>query len=477
MRIRERVIKFATGWMLAMTLTVTSLSGCGTSGTVSSGNSAKTTGKKVSIGLSELQKNISEAEEKIDSFQLNIKGELEAEAKMNDKKSSLDGSIDVSADFDRQPAGFSGDGKVTYSVKSGGSTISGNVGAEIFGEKDQDVLDVVINANDKEWYTDTISVEGYQYLYDLTLSSVSKMCVSGLDESYDQLEKNMYRVNNADCYLIKKTINKNNAEDYFDNVIVSQYINLLKTEYEDYDFDDDDNYFDEKREELMSFLKYVEDIEMKTAVYIDAKTYLPVCYELNMECNLTHENQYLNLQKLSIEMDIVQGKAKIKDAPDGKKYAEQVDMELDSLVEEIRENEERIDQYLSSLTIVAVGVAVIAPNMTKYVGRSKTNTDKKNADEIASQLKTSITDYETGYDDLIAPNGDVLTIDWSSAGVTCSNEIFCAIVEATMYSNVQSKVDPTEYAHATISLKNPAAGADDGYVITVTLNNETVTMD
>jgi hypothetical protein len=119
-------------------------------------------------------------------------------------------------------------------------------------------------------------------------------------------------------------------------------------------------------------------------------------------------------------------------------------------------------------------VAIIAPNLTKYLGKSKTNTDKKNVDEIASQLKTCITDYETEYGDLIAANGGALAVTWSSTGVTCTNANFKTIVENTIGTSAQSKKDTTKYASASIALKNAANGADDGYTITVTLNTESV---
>lgn len=124
------------------------------------------------------------------------------------------------------------------------------------------------------------------------------------------------------------------------------------------------------------------------------------------------------------------------------------------------------------IAIMAVLVAIIAPNLTKYLGKSKTNTDKKNVDEIAAQLKTCITDYETDNGDLLTGTGATLSVTWSSAGVTCSNAAFQTIVQNTIGTGAQSKKDTTKYATATIALKG--ATADDGYTITVVLNTESV---
>ena len=44
------------------------------------------------------------------------------------------------------------------------------------------------------------------------------------------------------------------------------------------------------------------------------------------------------------------------------------------------------------IAIMAVLVAIIAPNLTKYLGRSKSETDKKNLDEIKKQVKNVISE-------------------------------------------------------------------------------------
>ena len=47
------------------------------------------------------------------------------------------------------------------------------------------------------------------------------------------------------------------------------------------------------------------------------------------------------------------------------------------------------------IAIMAVLVAIIAPNLTKYLGKSKDQTDKSNLDEIKKQTKNAISDAST----------------------------------------------------------------------------------
>ena len=47
------------------------------------------------------------------------------------------------------------------------------------------------------------------------------------------------------------------------------------------------------------------------------------------------------------------------------------------------------------IAIMAVLVAIIAPNLTKYLGKSKKQTDESNLDEIKKQTKNAISDAST----------------------------------------------------------------------------------
>lgn len=104
------------------------------------------------------------------------------------------------------------------------------------------------------------------------------------------------------------------------------------------------------------------------------------------------------------------------------------------------------------IAIMAVLVAIIAPNLTKYLSSSKKNTDKKNSDEIVATLKTCITDYEMDNGDLIATAGDTLTVAWAKSGLqTTGNTDFDAIVNAAIDAEkTESKQSSGTYASATI---------------------------
>ena len=116
------------------------------------------------------------------------------------------------------------------------------------------------------------------------------------------------------------------------------------------------------------------------------------------------------------------------------------------------------------IAIMAVLVAIIAPNLTKYLGKSKDNTDTKNADEIESTLKTCITDYEMDNGDLISGETGTMTATWTSTGLTSTgNTTFDALINAEIdASKTKSKKDSNKYAEATI-----AKNASGTYTISV----------
>jgi len=117
------------------------------------------------------------------------------------------------------------------------------------------------------------------------------------------------------------------------------------------------------------------------------------------------------------------------------------------------------------IAIMAVLVAIIAPNLTKYLGSSKKNTDKKNSDEIVSTIKTCITDFETTNGDLISSTGTA-TVTWSASGSTVlgtSNDTsFKALVDAAIDADkTESKKTSGTYAQVDIDKQ-----ADGTYKIT-----------
>ena len=108
------------------------------------------------------------------------------------------------------------------------------------------------------------------------------------------------------------------------------------------------------------------------------------------------------------------------------------------------------------IAIMAILVAIIAPNLTKYLGKSKKSTDKKNADEIASQLQTSISDYESQDDagEIISTINKTLKIKWTAATTAsidpsgdvttdpvapAAGDSFLTIVNSNITSSTKSK--------------------------------------
>ena len=97
----------------------------------------------------------------------------------------------------------------------------------------------------------------------------------------------------------------------------------------------------------------------------------------------------------------------------------------------------------------------------------------KNADEIAQQLQTAITDYETDNGELCADSSDV-KLKWSASGAaddsgsTAAPADFLTIVNDNITNSTKSKENGS-FATATISK------ASGKYTITVTVGNESTT--
>ena len=95
------------------------------------------------------------------------------------------------------------------------------------------------------------------------------------------------------------------------------------------------------------------------------------------------------------------------------------------------------------IAIMAVLVAIIAPNLTKYLGKSKSQTDKTNLDEIKKQFKNAISDAAT---DEITNVAGTYTVDGSSVSTTDGSDDFVTVVSKALDSdtNTKSKVDRTK---------------------------------
>lgn len=130
------------------------------------------------------------------------------------------------------------------------------------------------------------------------------------------------------------------------------------------------------------------------------------------------------------------------------------------------------------IAIMAVLVAIIAPNLTKYLGKSKQQTDKTNLGEIKNQVKNCISDAATQQDSL---GNDILpqatdgtdayyTITKGATGPVVSvgnngDANFANLLQDVLdpETTVASKASPTK---KTMSVKIEGS-ASSGYTVTV----------
>ena len=115
------------------------------------------------------------------------------------------------------------------------------------------------------------------------------------------------------------------------------------------------------------------------------------------------------------------------------------------------------------IAIMAVLVAIIAPNLTKYLGSSKTKTDDKNLDEVKQQVMNAISDAQTN--DITVPTGAV-KVQASGSSVTITNGdggSFDKILQTVLKgSTTKSKVTPSNTC-ITVTISGDVA---NGYEIT-----------
>lgn len=127
------------------------------------------------------------------------------------------------------------------------------------------------------------------------------------------------------------------------------------------------------------------------------------------------------------------------------------------------------------IAIMAVLVAIIAPNLTKYLGKSKSQTDNTNKEEVKKQVKNCIA--EAGTEDIAVKSSDVATSDTvyvvqgtgKSGGVAVKNKTngtadFANLLKSVFDDdlNTKSKVTPANlYIEVTIK-----GTISDGYTVT-----------
>ena len=123
------------------------------------------------------------------------------------------------------------------------------------------------------------------------------------------------------------------------------------------------------------------------------------------------------------------------------------------------------------IAIMAVLVAIIAPNLTKYLGKSKQQTDKTNLEEIRKQVKNCISEATTDDISIQATDGTAATYTITSTGsaVTVTPAATGTTAFATLISDVldpdtvvKSKAQPSKTS-VVVTITGTASG---GYTVT-----------
>ncbi len=112
------------------------------------------------------------------------------------------------------------------------------------------------------------------------------------------------------------------------------------------------------------------------------------------------------------------------------------------------------------IAIMAVLVAIIAPNLTKYLGKSKSQTDKTNLDEIKKQFKNAISDAATDEITDVAATylvtGNKVTTTSTSKGATDFLKVVSKALDSD--TNTKSKVDSTKKSIEVVVKGDDSAG-------------------
>lgn len=123
------------------------------------------------------------------------------------------------------------------------------------------------------------------------------------------------------------------------------------------------------------------------------------------------------------------------------------------------------------IAIMAVLVAIIAPNLTKYLGKSKQQTDKTNLEEIKKQVKNCISEAST--DDIAVQKTDGTTATYKITGNTCTAETtgtsdFANLISSVLDTdnNSASKAEPSKKSMA-VTISGTVSG---GYSVSVSFS-------
>ena len=124
------------------------------------------------------------------------------------------------------------------------------------------------------------------------------------------------------------------------------------------------------------------------------------------------------------------------------------------------------------IAIMAVLVAIIAPNLTKYLGKSKKQTDKTNLKEIENQVRNAISNGATEEPEVLPQTADGTPTTYILAGgsgsavtVRGGNASFASLLTDVLDNStvIKSKAEPAKTTIA-VTITGTASG---GYSISV----------
>lgn len=75
------------------------------------------------------------------------------------------------------------------------------------------------------------------------------------------------------------------------------------------------------------------------------------------------------------------------------------------------------------IAIIAILVAVLAPNYVKYVDRSRWSSDRNDCETLLSQIKTAIVDVQNDGHDVLKTPGSKATIKVTDSGVSGDTDL------------------------------------------------------
>lgn len=118
------------------------------------------------------------------------------------------------------------------------------------------------------------------------------------------------------------------------------------------------------------------------------------------------------------------------------------------------------------IAIMAILIAIIAPNLTKYLGKSKDKTDVKNLDEIESTLKTCLTDYDMENDSLLSDDSNkVACLAWNSSGAVMSTTATAPITIPTGKAAVAQNTDFEDIVNSSIEASKAKSKKTSKYAV------------